>query len=68
MKKVFLLIIPFLMFSCSTESAQDCNQKLQDAENQYIQALSYCGGSLAAMNKVTSEYQAKKQQIMNDCK
>ncbi len=65
MKKL-LLVAVFVFVSCSQE--ESCDKQLSDAYEQYKTALTNCGTSYSAMSVVTSQYNSKKQSILNNCK
>lgn len=60
------LILIMLFASCSLEKS--CTEKLDEAKAQYIKALSLCGSSQTAIMEVTTQYNAKKESILNTCK
>jgi flagellar capping protein FliD len=64
--KKYIIILSTLFLSCNNEDS--CDKQLSDAYEQYKTSLNNCGTSYSAMQSVTSQYNSKKQSILNNCK
>ncbi len=58
MKKILLYSILLLTLSCSNND-EECD----DLYDEYIEALSYAGGSQSARDEITRQYNAKKDKL-----
>ncbi|TXE08286.1 hypothetical protein ES711_07185 [Gelidibacter salicanalis] len=59
MKKFLVLFISILLFNCSSDDAND--EECAELHAQYIKALNYTGGSQAALDQVTQQYNERKK-------
>jgi hypothetical protein len=66
MKKLLLLLV-ICFVSCS-EDKPNCDSQLQQLETLRSQGWINCNGSAACVQKIESDYQKKKSEVLNNCK
>lgn len=68
MKKLLLLLsmIAILLSSCTNESY--CEEELAKLEEIRTKGWTNCNGGKSCVAKIESDYQRRKQEILNNCK
>ena len=66
MKKILLIpMIAVLLLSCTNDSY--CDEELANLEKLRSQGWTNCNGGKACVEKIESDYQRRKQDILNNC-
>lgn len=66
MKKILLIpMIAVLLLSCTNDSY--CDEELAKVEELRAKGWTNCNGGKACIAKIESDYQRKKQEILNNC-
>jgi hypothetical protein len=66
MKEILLLLVSILLFGCSLDE-KDCDDELKKLELLRQQGWVNCNGGAACIQKIESDYEKKKSEVLRKC-